>query len=164
MVYRNDEITIQKITELNPSHIVLSPGPGHPKESNICLDIIKELDKHYPILGVCLGHQAIGYAYQSDITYAKEVLHGKKDTIYIDTKDQLFSGINTLEAARYHSLVINPTSVSDNLTVLASTKDGEIMAIKHKNHNVYGLQFHPESILTSNGKEIIQNFLKVGLT
>ena len=161
-VVRNDEITIELIQDLQPSHIVLSPGPGHPKDSNICLDIIKHLGPIYPILGVCLGHQAIGYVYGETITYAKEVLHGKTDTILINANDPIFSGYENLEVARYHSLVIDPTRSGNQLDVLATSSDGEIMAVKHKIYNTYGLQFHPESILTKNGKQLLKNFLKVG--
>ncbi|MFW6298944.1 MAG: anthranilate synthase component II [Bacillota bacterium] len=161
-VYRNDQITIETIKTLDPSHIVLSPGPGHPKDTHICLDIIRDLEADYPILGVCLGQQAIGYVHGSDIDYSKEVLHGKKSPIIIENSDSILKGIESLEAARYHSLVINKHKLSPQLEVLARSEDGEIMAIKHKQYPVYGLQFHPESILTNQGRQIIKNFLKVG--
>ncbi len=160
IVKRNDEITIKEIRELSPSHIILSPGPGHPKNSNICLDIVRELGSEYPILGVCLGHQAIAYVYDSEITYAKELKHGKQDDVSIIKQDQLFKGVNNLKAARYHSLVVSE-NISNQLEVLAQTKDNEIMAIKHSLYNVYGLQFHPESILTNYGMTILKNFLEV---
>lgn len=161
-VYRNDEITLEAIKFMDPTHIVLSPGPGHPKDTNICLDIIKELGPGYPILGVCLGHQAIGYAYDSKIAYAKNVLHGKKDTITIGKETDLLNGSPSFEAARYHSLVIDESQVGEALDIVATSSDGEIMAVKHKKYHVYGLQFHPESILTFSGKKIINKFLKVG--
>lgn len=161
-VVRNDEITIEKIHELNPTHIILSPGPGHPKDSNVCLDIIRELDTSYPILGVCLGHQAIGYSYGGRITYASEVLHGKTDYIKVLKDDTILEGIVSIEVGRYHSLVIDPNQYGTELDVLAISTDGEIMAVKHKKKNVFGLQFHPESILTDKGKHILKNFLKVG--
>lgn len=160
-VVRNDQITIDLIKELNPSHIVLSPGPGHPKTANICLDIIEELDDTYPILGVCLGHQVIGYKYGSNITYAETVLHGKTDTITLHKNKSILDGCDNLQVARYHSLVIDKDNVSDNLDILATSTDGEIMAVKHKTKHVYGLQFHPESILTNNGKQILTKFLEV---
>ncbi len=159
-VVRNDKITIEEIENLNPDHIVLSPGPKTPKEAGICIDVIKHFYKTKPILGICLGHQSIGDAFGGKVIHARELYHGKSSLIEVND-DPLFNGINdTIQVARYHSLIVEKESLPDNLEILSEYK-GEIMAMKHKNYPVYGLQFHPESILTHNGIKIIENFLKL---
>lgn len=161
-VYRNDEITAEEIDELKPDKIIISPGPKAPKDAGNCLDIIKKLAPKYPILGVCLGHQCIGEAFSGKIVHAKECYHGKTSTITLKD-DPLFEGITgETVVGRYHSLVVERDSIPDCLEILSETDDNEIMALKHKDYLVYGLQFHPESILTRDGKKIIRNFLNMG--
>lgn len=161
-VIRNDELTIDEVKSLHPDYIVLSPGPGKPKDAGICKDIVNEyLSSYVPILGVCLGHQAICEALGADIIHAKELMHGKTSVIELND-DDIFKGINgSIQIARYHSLAVDENTLSDDLDILAKTDDGEIMAVKHKKTNIYGLQFHPESVLTPDGLKIIENFLKL---
>lgn len=159
-VCRNNEITIKELTTLNPKGIVISPGPGRPENAGISVKIINELGNKIPILGVCLGHQAIGLAFGGSIKEAKNIMHGKKSNIRVK-KDILFSGIKRkLEVMRYHSLIIEKETLPKEIEVIASSLDDEeIMAIKHKEFNIYGLQFHPESIYTEEGKNIVRNFV-----
>ena len=158
-VVRNDKITIEEIKELNPQRIILSPGPKSPKEAGICMDIVKVLYDKIPILGICLGHQCIGEALGGEVSYAKELYHGKQSVIE-HSKDSIFTGIESpIKIARYHSLAVMEESLPECLKVLARTKDGEIMAIRHKEYPVVGLQFHPESIYTDHGKRMIENFI-----
>lgn len=159
-VIRNDEKTIEEIEQLNPDVIVISPGPGKPKDAGIIEDVIKYFYNKKPILGVCLGHQAICEAFGSEITYAKKLMHGKASMIEVEN-DPIFKDLPThFEVARYHSLAVNEKTLSNQLKVIAKTDDQEVMAVKHIDYPVYGLQFHPESILTTNGKVIIKNFLE----
>ena len=159
-VVRNDELRICDIERLNPSHIIISPGPGRPIEAGICEDVIAHFSGKIPILGVCLGHQAICETFGANITYAKELMHGKQSRVTIDNKCKLFKGLpEKIDVARYHSLAAEAKSLPTNLKILATTDDGEIMAVAHKEYEVYGLQFHPESILTPDGKKIIENFV-----
>ena len=160
IVYRNNEITIEELITLNPKGIVISPGPGRPENAGISVKIINELGNKIPILGVCLGHQAIGLAFGGRIKEAQNIMHGKKSNIRVK-KDILFSGIKRkLEVMRYHSLIIEKESLPNEIEVIASSLDDEeIMAIKHKEFNIYGLQFHPESIYTEEGKAIVRNFV-----
>ncbi len=159
-VVRNDEITIPEIKRLAPAAIIISPGPGYPSSAGICIDLIKYFAGRIPILGVCLGHQAIGEAFGGDIIHAKVPIHGKASTISIDDRSPLFAGVpKRLSVARYHSLVIDAAALPEELEVIAKADDGEIMAIAHKKHAVYGLQFHPESIMTKYGKRILRNFV-----
>ena len=159
-VIRNDQFTINQIKELNPNIIILSPGPGKPSNAGICVPIVKEFQGKVPILGVCLGHQAICEAYGGKISYAKEIMHGKTSTLKLND-DPLFKDLNdSIQAARYHSLALLENTLPQELDVIARTIDDEIMAVKHKNYPIYGLQFHPESILTPEGLDIITNFLK----
>ncbi len=160
---RNDKITVDEIRAVNPSHIILSPGPCTPKEAGICLDVIKELSGEYPILGVCLGHQAIGEAFGGDVIHAPKIVHGKADKIYLKAKSKILENLpDCFEAARYHSLIVDKNTLPKCLEVTATTEDGElIMALQHKKYPVYGLQFHPESIMTPDGRTILQNFLKI---
>ena len=162
-VIRNDEMTIDEIRELNPSHIILSPGPGKPKDAGICEDVVRKLKGEYPILGVCLGHQSICEVFGATVSYAKKLMHGKQSDIEIDTQNPIFLGLKAvIKAARYHSLVALENTMPDELQVISrDTHDNEIMAVKHKDYNIYGLQFHPESVLTPDGKKMISNFLYI---
>ncbi len=158
-VVRNDKITIEEIKEQNPERIVLSPGPKSPKEAGICMEVVKTFYKEKPILGICLGHQCIAEAFGATVTYAKEILHGKQSLIQHEGKG-IFSGIDTpVKIARYHSLAVTPESLPSCLSIIAQTDDGQVMAIRHNEYPVTGLQFHPESIFTEHGKRIIENFV-----
>lgn len=160
-VFRNDKITVDKIKKTRPEKIVISPGPGRPENAGISCDCIKEFSGKIPILGVCLGHQAIGYVYGGRIINAKKLMHGKTSLIY-HNKKTIFKGIpDPFEATRYHSLVVEKKSFPKDLEIIAWTKDNEIMGLKHKQYPVWGVQFHPESILTKSGKDILRNFLEV---
>lgn len=160
-VIRNDEMTISEIEDLNPDTIVISPGPGKPSDAGNIEEVIKYFYNKKPILGVCLGHQAICEAFGSAISYAKTLMHGKSSVIEI-SDDDIFRGLGQeTKVARYHSLAVKEDSLAKELKILARSDDGEIMAVKHQDYPVYGLQFHPESILTSDGKKIIENFLGV---
>lgn len=161
-VFRNDEITISDIERLKPSHLIISPGPKYPKDAGVSLEAIRRLSGQIPILGVCLGHQAIGEAFGGKVVGAKEILHGKTSYISIDGSCQLFKGLpEELLVGRYHSLIVERESLPKELLVTAEDKEGAIMALRHKSHPTFGLQFHPESILTPDGKKIIENFLEV---
>jgi anthranilate synthase/aminodeoxychorismate synthase-like glutamine amidotransferase len=164
VVYKNDEISLEEINEINPSHIVISPGPCTPNESGISLDIISELKGKYPIFGVCLGHQAIGQAFEAKIVNAPQIMHGKTSTILNNGKGVFVGLTREFKATRYHSLVIDPLSLPEELEVTAWTAgaDGSIdciMAIKHKHYPIEGVQFHPESILSESGLALLQNFI-----
>lgn len=160
-VIRNDKITISQIRSLRPEAIILSPGPGTPEQAGICMEVVKQLDTTFPILGICLGHQAIGAAYGATITHAKQIKHGKTSKIKHE-QDEIFRYLEQpLQVMRYHSLVIQPDTLPHVLQVNATAiDDQEIMAIKHTYLPIYGLQFHPESIGTSTGKDILANFFK----
>lgn len=158
-VYRNDKITVNEIEGLNPDGIVISPGPGRPIDAGVSLDIVRKLAGKYPILGICLGHQVIGEAFGGEIVKCHEIFHGKKSKISLD-ESNLFKGIsNEIEVMRYHSLVIDRKTLPKNLNITAETEDGIIMAIEDRSRKIYGLQFHPESIFTVDGKKIIKNFI-----
>ena len=160
-VSRNDKITLDEIKDLNPEAIILSPGPGKPENAGICIDLVKEFHDKIPILGVCLGHQAICAALGGKIDHAKRLMHGKSSKISLDY-DFIFKGLpSEITVGRYHSLSLVEDTLPDCLEIISKAKDdGEIMAVKHKDFNVYGLQFHPESILTPDGLTIIRNFLE----
>jgi len=159
-VIRNDELTVEEIRALAPDRIILSPGPGRPEDAGNIIEVVRKLGIEIPILGVCLGHQAICAVYGATITYAKQLMHGTQSEVHFDAACPLFSRCpeNSL-VARYHSLAADPDTIPDCLRVTATTKDGEVMAVQHKIYPVYGVQFHPESILTPNGKTILKNFL-----
>lgn len=160
-VYRNDKITVDEVLAKKPDHIILSPGPGFPKDAGICVDLIKKAGD-IPILGVCLGHQAIGEAFGGKIVHAPQIMHGKSDNVTIDTDCPIFDGMDkAVEVGRYHSLVIDGETLPDCLDITARSDDGCIMAVKHKRKNIYGIQFHPESVLTPDGMKMIENFLRV---
>lgn len=159
-VVRNDKITLNEIKNLNPSKIVISPGPKAPKDAGICIELIKKFHKDIPILGICLGHQAIGEAFGATISYAKEVCHGVDSEIII-TEGKIFQDIpKKTKVARYHSLAIIEDTLCDEFIITARTEDNEIMAIEHRDYPLFGVQFHPESIYTPEGLKIIENFLK----
>lgn len=160
-VVRNDKISVEEIEDLKPSHIIISPGPGFPAQAGISIKVIKKFFKSIPILGVCLGHQSIGEAFGGNIIHAQKLFHGKSSEIYL-SKNKLFSGLpEKIKGARYHSLIIEKESLPNELEIIASTQDGEIMGIKHRKYPMFGIQFHPESILTECGLKIIENFLKI---
>ncbi|MEI7941584.1 MAG: aminodeoxychorismate/anthranilate synthase component II [Candidatus Riflemargulisbacteria bacterium] len=159
LVKRNDEITIADIRQLDPSHIVLSPGPGRPEDAGICLEVLKEFKGEKPILGICLGHQAIGQFFGAKIVNAKNICHGKIDKMINDGKG-VFCGVpSEIKATRYHSLVIDESTISSELEITARTPDNEIMGVRHKVLNIEGVQFHPESIGSEYGMELLGNFI-----
>lgn len=161
IVFRNDQLSINQIKEINPDRIVISPGPCTPKEAGISVEVIKYFVGKIPILGVCLGHQAIGEAFGGKVIRCPEIVHGKTSLIYHDGKT-IFTGLpNPFEATRYHSLVVDRDSLPECLTITAWTSNGIIMGIRHKEFKVEGVQFHPESILTKVGKDLLRNFLKL---
>jgi anthranilate synthase/aminodeoxychorismate synthase-like glutamine amidotransferase len=160
-VVRNDEISAADIAKIKPAKIVISPGPGSPEDAGISVDVIRDYAGKIPILGVCLGHQAIGYAFGGKIIRAKNLMHGKTSKIYHDRKG-IFAGVsNPFEATRYHSLLVERKTFPACLKITAETKDKEIMGLQHRTMKVYGVQFHPESILTEEGKKILRNFIKM---
>jgi len=160
-VYRNDKITLGRINKMKPAKIVISPGPGKPKDAGISEDVIRTFGKSIPVLGVCLGHQAIGEVFGGKIIGAKSLMHGKTSLIYHNGKS-IFKGVkNPFEATRYHSLIVERKSFPKVLKITAQTKDKEIMGLQHAKYPIYGVQFHPESILTLEGKKILKNFLEI---
>lgn len=159
-VIRNDELSVDEIEQIAPEYIILSPGPGRPSEAGICEELVLRMLGKSKILGVCLGHQGICESLGGTVTYAKELMHGKQSEIYMKS-DPIFDGLQDgCLVARYHSLGVERTNLPPELEIIAETKDGEIMAVKHKEFDVYGLQFHPESVLTPDGRRILENFLK----
>tara|TARA_A100000164_G_scaffold324013_1_gene308232 strand:- start:5 stop:574 length:570 start_codon:yes stop_codon:yes gene_type:complete len=159
-VIRNDKITTKQIIKKNYKKIVISPGPGNPNQAGNCLKIVKDLSKKIPILGVCLGHQVIGQAFGAKIINAKKLMHGKTSKI-LHNKKGIFKGVkNSLVGTRYHSLIIDRKTLSEDFIITAKTKDNVIMGIMHKNFNLHGVQFHPESIKTTEGMKLIKNFIK----
>lgn len=159
-VIRNDEMTLEEIRALAPDRIILSPGPGRPEDAGIIVEAVKELGNDIPLLGVCLGHQAICAAFGATVTYAKQLMHGKQSEADFASDCLLFRGCPpTAPVARYHSLAADADTMPDCLRITARTKDGEIMAVEHKTCPIYGVQFHPESILTPDGKKMLENFI-----
>lgn len=160
-VVRNDALSVEEIDTMRPRAIIISPGPGRPEDAGICIDLIRRLGPKYPILGVCLGHQSICAAYGATITYAKCLMHGKQSVIAME-RDPLFEDVDTdTPVARYHSLSADPATIPSCLKVIATADDGEIMAVKHTEYPVYGVQFHPESVMTPEGPKMMRNFLRM---
>ncbi|MCM8783293.1 MAG: aminodeoxychorismate/anthranilate synthase component II [Candidatus Omnitrophica bacterium] len=161
VVYRNDKITLEEIKRLKPKHIVISPGPGRPEDAGISCDLIREFAGKIPILGVCLGHQCIGEVFGGRVVQAERLMHGKTSLIYHKGTDIFEEVENPFEATRYHSLIVEREGLPALLEIIAETKEKEIMGLKHKDYPLWGVQFHPESILTKEGKKILNNFIKI---
>ncbi len=159
MVVRNDQISTPEIQAIDPEAIIISPGPGTPDDAGICKQMIRELGTEFPILGICLGHQCIGEVYGGIVDRAPRLMHGKTSQIHHDDHPLFEDVPNPFEATRYHSLIINPEGFPSELEIIAKTRSGEIMGVQHMLYPVYGLQFHPESILTTSGKQILKNFI-----
>lgn len=161
-VIRNDEATLEEIEAMKPEAILLSPGPGKPADAGICIPVIRYFAGKVPIFGVCLGHQAICEAFGGTVSYAKELMHGKKKMIHKTGESQLFKGLDeAFPAARYHSLAALRDTLPQELMVTAESEDGEVMAVEHTKYPIYGVQFHPESVMTPDGKRMIENFMEV---
>ena len=161
-VIRNDALSVEELEEMKPDALLISPGPGRPEDAGICIDAIRHFGPTLPILGVCLGHQAICQCYGATVSYAKELVHGKAYDVDLDTESPLFASMSpTIKAARYHSLAAVESTMPTCLKITARTKDGEIMAVEHRDYPTYGLQFHPESIMTPEGRKILENFFAI---
>lgn len=160
VVFRNDKVTVDRIDKLKPQMIFLSPGPGTPRDAGVTVDVVREFHKTIPIMGICLGHQSIGYAFGGEIVRAGRIMHGKVSPVHHDGRT-IFAGLpDPFTAGRYHSLVVRPETLPSCLEVSARTAEGEIMGLRHKEFPVEGIQFHPESVLTPQGKRILRNFIK----
>ena len=160
-VIRNDEMTVEEIKALAPERIILSPGPGRPEDAGIIVEAAKILGKEIPTLGVCLGHQAVCAAFGATVIYAKRMMHGKQSEVEFDVSCPLFEGCPAVApVARYHSLAADAATIPEELKITALTLDGEVMAVQHREYPIYGVQFHPESILTPDGKQMLENFIK----
>lgn len=160
-VIRNDEMTVDEIRALHPDRIILSPGPGRPEDAGVCMALARALGRDIPVLGVCLGHQAICAAFGATVTYAKRLMHGKQSEVEFDVSCPLFEGCPAVApVARYHSLAADAATIPEELKITALTLDGEVMAVQHREYPIYGVQFHPESILTPDGKQMLENFIK----
>ncbi len=160
-VIRNDEYTIEEIEKMDPDALIISPGPGRPEDAGVCIDVIKYFAGKIPILGVCLGHQAICEAFGGRVTYAKKLMHGKQSKVYQGGSGSLFKGMGPeFKAARYHSLSAAAEDLPEVLMVTAEAEDGEIMAVEHREYPVFGVQFHPESVMTPEGRKMIENFME----
>lgn len=164
LVFRNDELKLEELKALQPEGIIISPGPGRPEKSRyfgLSLEILRQVSPEVPTLGVCLGHQGAGFAYGGKVVNARKINHGKTSMVNHDQQG-VYQGLpNPFKAARYHSLALNPGSIPEELKITARTSEGEIMGIRHTNYPIYGVQFHPESVLTDQGKKILHNFLKI---
>ena len=161
-VIRNDMYSVSTILQMNPTHIILSPGPGHPKEAGICIDIVLACKGKLPILGVCLGHQVICEAFGGKVVHASEIVHGEARPIHIANGSALFKGLAPIiSVGRYHSLTAKRSSLPDELYIIAENESNDVMAVKHRDYEIYGVQFHPESILTPDGQQMIANFLQI---
>ena len=160
-VIRNNEMTAEEIQNLHPERIILSPGPGRPENAGVIIEVIQKLGETIPILGVCLGHQAICAAFGATVTYARKLMHGKQSVVRFDRDCLLFKGCpESAPVARYHSLAADPDTIPKDLMITAVSEDGEVMAVQHKKYPIYGVQFHPESIMTPDGKQMLVNFVK----
>lgn len=161
-VIRNDAITVEEIAALNPAGIILSPGPGRPEDAGVCIKVVRQLGGRFPILGVCLGHQAICEAFGATVTFARELMHGKQSIAKLDTATPLFAGLPPqVPVARYHSLAADPDTIPACLQVTARVANGEVMAVQHTTHPIFGVQFHPESIMTPDGPAMLKNFIEL---
>lgn len=161
-VIRNDDCTVEEIEAMNPEAIILSPGPGKPKDAGICIEAIRYFKGKVPIFGVCLGHQAICEAFGATVGYAKELMHGKKKEIEKNGKGRIFAGMpEHFPAARYHSLAVEEETLPKELVVTARCEDGEVMAVEYEKYDIFGVQFHPESVMTPEGRQMIENFMEV---
>ena len=161
-VIRNDEMTVEEIEALVPEKIIISPGPGRPADAGVCEAVVRELRTKIPILGVCLGEQGICEAYGATVGYAKELMHGKQSLTEIDTTSRIFAGLpEKVRVARYHSLAVEADTLPENLKIIAQTEDGEVMAVEDTEYPVFGLQFHPESIMTPDGAKMLRNFMEI---
>lgn len=161
-VIRNDAMTVKEIAELKPEGIILSPGPGRPADAGVCEDVVRELGGKIPIMGVCLGHQAICEASGASIIHAARLMHGKQSRTALDLSSPLFAGLpQTITVARYHSLAVDESTLSEDYRITARADDGEVMAVEHRKYPIYGLQFHPESIMTPDGSAILKNFVSL---
>ncbi len=161
-VIRNDAMTVEEIATLNPAGIILSPGPGRPEDAGVCIEVVKQLGGRFPILGVCLGHQAICEAFGATVTFAKELMHGKQSMAELDTASPLFAGLPPqVPVARYHSLAADPDTIPACLQVTARVANGEVMAVQHTAYPIFGVQFHPESIMTPDGPAMLKNFIEL---
>ena len=161
-VIRNDAMTVEEIAALNPAGIILSPGPGRPEDAGVCIKVVRQLGGRFPILGICLGHQAICEAFGATVTFARELMHGKQSMAELDTATPLFAGLPPqVPVARYHSLAADPDAIPACLQVTARVANGEVMAVQHTTHPIFGVQFHPESIMTPDGPVILKNFIEL---
>lgn len=161
-VIRNDECTLEEIQKMKPEALIISPGPGKPKDAGICIPAIQYFKGKLPIFGVCLGHQAICEAFGGNVSYARELIHGKKKEIEVTGENQLFRNLpEHFPAARYHSLAAEEETLPKELKVTARCEDGEVMAVEHETYPIFGVQFHPESVMTPNGRQMIENFMEV---
>ena len=161
-VIRNDQLTVEEIAALEPERIIISPGPGRPEDAGIIVQAARQLSGRFPILGVCLGHQAICAAFGAKVTYAKRLMHGKQSIVQLEPGCTLFRGLpERVPVARYHSLAADPATLPDCLKVTAVTDEGEIMAVQHRDDPTFGVQFHPESILTPDGRQMLKNFIEI---
>ena len=161
-VIRNDAMTVEEIAALNPAGIILSPGPGRPEDAGVCIKVVRQLGGRFPILGVCLGHQAICEAFGATVTFARELMHGKQSIAELDTATPLFAGLPPqVPVARYHSLAADPDTIPACLQVTARVANGEVMAVQHTAHPIFGVQFHPESIMTPDGPAMLKNFIEL---
>lgn len=161
-VIRNDAMTVEEIAALNPAGIILSPGPGRPEDAGVCIKVVRQLGGRFPILGVCLGHQAICEAFGATVTFARELMHGKQSMAELDTATPLFAGLPPqVPVARYHSLAADPDTIPACLQVTARVANGEVMAVQHTTHPIFGVQFHPESIMTPDGPAMLKNFIEL---
>lgn len=161
-VIRNDAMTVEEIAALNPAGIILSPGPGRPEDAGVCIKVVRQLGGRFPILGVCLGHQAICETFGATVTFARELMHGKQSIAELDTATLLFAGLPPqVPVARYHSLAADPDTIPACLQVTARVANGEVMAVQHTAHPIFGVQFHPESIMTPDGPVMLKNFIEL---